>query len=119
MARASENRQIHRLTRLTVFPGDIGGYMLTSQLRDEFSQVDAATYPTLHVATISGAVVSAWNLGCIAGAVATIFLSNALGRKGSIIAGITIEIVGKVIQTSSFSLGQLIAGSVIARVGNG
>ena len=93
--------------------------MLTSRFRDEFPQMDAATYPTLQVATTSGAVVAAWNLGCIAGAVANMFLSNALGRKGSIIAGLVIEMTGKIIQTSSFSFGQLIAGRVIAGVGNG
>jgi hypothetical protein len=34
-------------------------------------------------------------------------------------AGLSIEIIGKVVQCTSFTLGQYIAGRVIAGVGNG
>lgn len=93
--------------------------MLVDDFRRMFPQMDARTTPTLHVATINGAVVGSWNLGCLAGAVFTFFLCNILGRKGCIIAGLAVEIVGKIIQCSSFSLGQYIAGRVISGVGNG
>lgn len=42
-----------------------------------------------------------------------------LGRKGSIITGLVIMTLGKIIQTASFDLGQYIAGRVVAGLGNG
>jgi MFS family permease len=68
---------------------------------------------------MAGVVVSTWNIGCFVGAFLTIFLGDRLGRKGTIILGLTMETIGKLIQVSSFSLGQYIAGRVVAGVGNG
>jgi MFS family permease len=99
--------------------GDIGGYMLTTNFRNEFPQMDVWKYPEFHVAETAGAVVAAWNLGCIVGAVCSIFLSNVIGRKRSIILGLLIEISGKIIQASSFNFGQYIFGRVFAGIGNG
>jgi MFS family permease len=58
-------------------------------------------------------------LGCLVGAGLLIFLSNILGRRGSIVYGLVLEIIGRVVQTSSFSPGQYIAGRFIAGLGNG
>jgi len=49
----------------------------------------------------------------------TVFTADMLGRRGSIIFGLCVMIIGKVIQASSFSLGQYIAGRVVAGFGNG
>ena len=46
-------------------------------------------------------------------------MCNILGRKGCIIVGLTVELIGKIVQTTSFSFGQYIAGRFIAGVGNG
>jgi len=37
---------------LTQLAGDIGGLMLVSTFREKFPQMDARTYPTLHVAYV-------------------------------------------------------------------
>jgi predicted MFS family arabinose efflux permease len=92
--------------------GDIGGLILVPDF--------AATYPRIiSIPQIAGAVVGTWNLGCLVGAAMLIFLSNKLGRKGSIVTGLVLEILGRVVQTSAFSFGQYTAGRFIAGLGNG
>ena len=85
-----------------------------------FPQFNVQLHPgVFHVAQLNGVVVATWNLGCFVGAFVTIFLSDRLGRKRTIILGLVLETIGKIIQASSFGLGQYIAGRVIAGVGNG
>lgn len=105
--------------RLTNALGDIGGIMLVDDFREMFPQIDATSSMTLPVVTLAGTTIGSWNLGCLVGAILTFFLCNVLGRKGCIIVGLSIEIVGKLIQCTSFTLGQYIAGRVVAGVGNG
>jgi MFS family permease len=100
--------------------GDIGGLMIEDSFNSFFPQFAVALAPhSYHVALLSGVVVSTWNIGCFVGAFLTIFLGDRLGRKGTIILGLTMETIGKLIQVSSFSLAQYIAGRVVAGVGNG
>lgn len=47
------------------------------------------------------------------------FLGQFLGRKQTIILGLVLMAVGKIIQASSYSFGQLVAGRFIAGFGNG
>ncbi|KAM0720181.1 hypothetical protein Q7P37_004317 [Cladosporium fusiforme] len=99
--------------------GDIGGIMLVNNFREVFPQLDAYGTPGYQVYLQTGTVIGSWNLGCLLGALCTFFLCNVLGRKGCIIAGLSIEIVGKIVQCSSFSLGQYIVGRVVSGIGNG
>lgn len=103
--------------------GDIGGLMVMDDFRNRFLLFGASAEPTeseiRHEYTMDGVTVACWNLGCFFGAFLTIFLSDRLGRKGSIIVGLTIEALGKIVQVSTFSIGQYMAGRIIAGVGNG
>lgn len=49
----------------------------------------------------------------------TIFYGDVIGRKKTIFVGLTFLMFGEIIQASSYSFGQLIAGRVIAGFGNG
>lgn len=93
--------------------------MLVDNFRQMFPKIDAMDDPRLHTVTLTGTVIGSWNLGCLVGAMFTFFLCNVLGRKGCIIVGLAVEIVGKLIQCTSFTLGQYIAGRVVSGVGNG
>lgn len=100
--------------------GDIGGLMVMQSFRDAFPGFDATGNPGVYsYALRSGVVVASWNLGCIVGAMLTVVFGDRFGRRGSALVGLGLEVVGKIIQTSSFSMGQYIAGRVIAGVGNG
>ena len=100
--------------------GDIGGLMITDTFSRFYPSFAVSIHPhSYHAALMAGVVVGTWNLGCFVGALMTIFLGDRLGRKGTIIVGLVLETVGKIIQVSSFSLGQYIAGRVVAGMGNG
>lgn len=99
--------------------GDIGGLMIVEDFEKFFPQFAVSLFPTYPTALMSGVVVATWNLGCFAGAFMTIFVGDRLGRKRTIMLGLAIETIGKLFQVSTFSLGQYIAGRVIAGVGNG
>jgi len=104
---------------LTVVPGDIGGIMILDDFRDTFPRINVMSHPDLGTARLTATVISSWNLGCLAGAVLTFFLCHVLGRKWCIIVGLSVEIIGKIVQCTAFTLGRYIAGRVIAGVGNG
>lgn len=58
-------------------------------------------------------------MGCFFGAVAAMWLGEVLGRKKAILLGTTIMTVGAILQISAYSVAQMIAGRVIAGIGNG
>ncbi|KAJ5658868.1 hypothetical protein N7507_005319 [Penicillium longicatenatum] len=70
-------------------------------------------------ATIQGQIVATYDIGCIIGTLISMFAGDKLGRRRSILIGCCILLVGAVLQTSSYTLPQMIVGRVIAGVGNG
>jgi MFS family permease len=64
-------------------------------------------------------VVATYNLGCLSGAVPTIWIGNWLGRRKTIFAGSFIMVIGAILQCGSYSLGQLIVGRLVTGFGNG
>lgn len=67
--------------------------------------------------TIQGTVVSVYELGCFAGAIASLMYGERLGRRHSILYGAAIMILGTLIQITAFKgrweLGQFIIGRII------
>ena len=66
-----------------------------------------------------GISVASYNLGCFIGAIITIFIGNALGRKRMIFLGTSIMVVGAALQASAFKLEHFIIGRIITGLGNG
>ncbi|RMZ92562.1 hypothetical protein DV736_g198, partial [Chaetothyriales sp. CBS 134916] len=64
-------------------------------------------------------VVSIYDVGCMAGCLTAAIVGGYLGRKKMIFVGCIVMCIGAAIQCSSYSVGQLIAGRVIAGLGNG
>lgn len=60
-----------------------------------------------------------YDIGCFFGAITAIWLGEALGRKKTVLVGTTIMSIGAILQISSYSTGQMIAGRIIAGWGNG
>ena len=91
--------------------------MIMRSFREQFTSFAS---PTVYSdALLSGVIIASWNIGCFVGAMLTVVVGDRLGRRGSALLGLALEVVGKIIQTCTFSLGQYIAGRVIAGVGNG
>ena len=95
----------------------MGGLLTLPSFRNQFPTIDptrgglSASAQT-SVATKQGITVASYTLGCFFGAIATIWLGNMLGRRGTIFVGSSIMVVGAILQCSSFEIGQLIAGFV-------
>ena len=56
-------------------------------------------------------------MGCIVSAILTIFIGDLLGRRRTLILGLTLWVIGEIIQTSSYSFAQFIVGRGIAGFG--
>lgn len=69
--------------------------------------------------TFQGLVVAIYEAGCLVGALLTSCFGDRLGRRKVIFIGCIIMVIGAIIQCSSYSTGQLIAGRIITDLGNG
>lgn len=67
--------------------------------------------------TKTGLAVGSWNLGCLVSAILCMWISDSLGRRRTLLLGITIWTIGEIIQTSSYSFTQFIVGRSIAGFG--
>lgn len=68
---------------------------------------------------VQGTVVALYTLGCFFGSLSCIYLGDRLGRIRTIQLGCVVTIVGAILQASSYSLGQLIVGRLVAGLGFG
>ncbi|KAK9446376.1 general substrate transporter [Limtongia smithiae] len=69
--------------------------------------------------TIQGTAVGLYEIGCMLGAITTMWTGDLFGRRKTIFAGACIMIIGTAIQASSFSLAQFIVGRICTGFGNG
>ncbi|OBT81182.1 hypothetical protein VE02_10147 [Pseudogymnoascus sp. 03VT05] len=102
--------------------GVMGGLLTLPSFVRTFPEIDtlnATDATSNHVSLIQGISVASYNLGCLLGAVCTIWLGDFFGRRKMIFLGSAIMIVGATLQCSSFNLRQLIVGRIITGIGNG
>jgi sugar porter (SP) family MFS transporter len=72
-----------------------------------------------HNAKVQGTVVAIYTLGAFFGACSCIYFGDKLGRIRTIRLGAAVDILGTVLQASSFSLPQLVVGRFITGLGFG
>lgn len=100
--------------------GLMGGFITETSFLGEFPQIAVLFNPgNLHKAQLLGFTVAIWNLGCMVSALFAIFIGDRLGRKKMIYLGLGLLLIGEIVQCTSFSWGQLVAGRLIAGFGNG
>lgn len=63
--------------------------------------------------------IQIYEIGCFFGAILAFLFGERLGRRWSIIYGCIILSIGAVIQTVAYGVPQLIAGRIVAGLGNG
>lgn len=66
-----------------------------------------------------GTVTAIYDVGCFLGSLAAYWLGDRLGRRKTVLVGTTIMTIGAILQASSYSLGHMMAGRIIAGIGNG
>jgi MFS family permease len=69
--------------------------------------------------TITGLIVAIYEVGCFLGSVATSIFGEQIGRKKSIGTGVTIMIIGALLQATAYSRAHMIVARVISGVGMG
>ncbi|RCK64370.1 Sugar transporter STL1 [Candida viswanathii] len=74
---------------------------------------------TLHAATLTGAVVSIYEIGCFVGALLTVYLGDKLGRIKCMFIGCVIVIIGAVLQTTAYTVTHLAIARVFTGIGTG
>ncbi|KAK9235007.1 general substrate transporter [Lipomyces kononenkoae] len=72
-----------------------------------------------HNSTIQGTAVALYEIGCMMGALTTMWLGDRLGRRKIIFLGACVMILGTAIQCSSFTLAQFVVGRIVTGYGNG
>jgi sugar porter (SP) family MFS transporter len=72
-----------------------------------------------HNSRIQGTVVATYTLGAFFGALSCIFIGDVLGRIRTMQLGAVIDIVGTILEVTSFSLPQLIVGRLVTGFGLG
>ncbi|KAI2726196.1 hypothetical protein CBS147332_3083 [Penicillium roqueforti] len=70
-------------------------------------------------ARLQGTIVAIYELTAFVGSIAVIFVGDWLGRRQTLNWGIYMQLLGVVIQCSSFSVAQLIVGRCITGIGIG
>jgi len=89
----------------------MGGLLTLGSFVKTFPDINTLADPSnTSISTRQGITVASYNLGCFIGAILTMFIGDILGRRRMIFLGSSIVVVGAVLQASSFSLGQLVAG---------
>ena len=66
-----------------------------------------------------GTVVAIYDVGCFLGAVAAAWVGEKIGRRKSVLVGTVVMSIGAILQITSYSLGQMFVGRVVAGIGNG
>ncbi|KAJ5629106.1 general substrate transporter [Penicillium lividum] len=106
------------------------GYLMAVSSGIEGRESWVKTFPQLDTVNTSGAVeaensrvegtvIAIFNLGCLFSALSCVFIGDILGRKKTFMLGLIITIIGSALQSTSFSLPQLVIGRFITGLGFG
>lgn len=90
--------------------GFFGGILTNSAFLDQFKNPGP---------TLTGQIVALYDVGCMMGCLLSMFYGDRLGRRRAILFGTTILIIGAIIQSSSYTVAQIIIGRIVAGLGNG
>ncbi|ODV86186.1 hypothetical protein CANARDRAFT_27447 [[Candida] arabinofermentans NRRL YB-2248] len=97
--------------------GVMGSLLTLDAFRDTFPSINTAKHPDN--ATMQGFTIAVYEIGCLAGALSTMYFGDKLGRTKCMFVGCIIMIVGAVLQTTAYSVAHLIVGRIVTGVGNG
>ncbi|KIK65384.1 hypothetical protein GYMLUDRAFT_38835 [Collybiopsis luxurians FD-317 M1] len=98
--------------------GVMSALLTADQFEKVFPQVKVDSQHPNH-ATLQSFLVAIYEVGCLAGALLTLFVGDRFGRKRTIALGCSIMVIGAILQTTSFSYAQMIVARIITGIGNG
>lgn len=95
----------------------MGSLLTLNSFRKTFPTIDTQLHP--ENATLQGATIALYEVGCLISALSTMYLGDHFGRLKLIFAGCFIMIVGGALQAGSTTVAFLIVARVISGLGNG
>lgn len=95
---------------LTMWKGVFGNILVGENFLDTVGNPSVTT---------QGNLVSFYNLGCFAGAIATMWIGDILGRPKTLVVGSAVVVVGAILQCAAFGLPQMLVGRIVAGLGTG
>ena len=101
---------------------NIGGVTSYPSFIKYFPQINTSTTTGATKALnakVQGTVVAIYTIGCLIGALSITQIGNRIGRRKSLIIAAFVAAIGQIIQSSSFSIGQLVVGRIVSGIGNG
>ncbi|EYE93350.1 sugar porter family MFS transporter [Aspergillus ruber CBS 135680] len=101
-------------TDMTLFgydQGVFGGVIVTSDFLDTLQLRDDPT--------LLGTVTAIYDVGCLFGAILSMYFGEVWGRKKSIMVGTTVMAIGALLQITAYGVPQMIVGRIVAGLGNG
>lgn len=100
----------------------LGSLLTEKSWYTQFPSIDTSTTKGAvksHNSTIQGVVVATFTLGALVGALSCSYTGDLLGRKKVIFIGGLCTLVGTILESTSFSIGQFIVGRVVIGLGVG
>ncbi|KAG7905983.1 hypothetical protein KL906_004762 [Ogataea polymorpha] len=97
--------------------GVMGSLLTLESFRDTFPSIDTIRHAD--AATMQGFTIAVYEIGCLAGALSTLYFGDKLGRLRCIFIGCVVMTIGAILQCTAFSVGHLIVGRIITGLGNG
>jgi len=70
-------------------------------------------------ANLEGIIAAIYDTGCLVGAIVAFLTADRFGRRGSILRGCWVMVVGTLLQTSATGSVLLIIGRIVTGIGNG
>lgn len=98
--------------------GVMGSLLTLEPFRETFPEMDTVTYGYSRSA-YQGFVIGIYEIGCMIGALSTIWLGDIYGRVKLVFLGCLIMIVGGALQASAYHVAHLIVARVVSGLGNG
>lgn len=97
--------------------GVMGSLLTLKSFRETFPEIDATGDKSK--ATLQGAAIALYEIGCMASALLTIYFGDKIGRLKTIFLGAFIMLIGGVLQACSYLLPHLIVARIVTGFGNG
>lgn len=99
--------------------GVMGSLLTLPTFRARFPEIDTVSNEEESYAIMQGLTIGLYAVGCLVGALSTMYIGDRFGRVKLIFWGCVVIIIGGVLQAAATSTDFLITARVISGVGNG
>ncbi|KAJ5826736.1 hypothetical protein N7447_003499 [Penicillium robsamsonii] len=104
--------------------GVMGGLLTLDTFVETFPEMDTVgksltAAQKSYNSSVQGVVIAIYEIGCMFGALGTLWAGDRYGRRKVVFGGAIIMCIGATIQCAAFGLPQFVTGRIITGIGNG